>query len=136
MRPSFGMRVVVTLSHSPQGENGRCPPSVAVEWESDRVGSQEPMGELAATQDRAVASDGSVAGLGCPISIFVGGPHDEQVHRAIPEGEHIVEDPAFDPIGFYGLVRIDRGGGQVVQFFRWIEVHQASACQESHEVGK
>jgi hypothetical protein len=121
------MRAVVTLSHLPHGENCRCPASIAVEWECDRVGSEEPEGESQGTRDRAVPSEGSVTGPGCPISIFLGGPHDEQVRRAIPEGEHIVEDPAFDPIGFYGLVRIDRGIGQVVQFFRWIEVRNASA---------
>jgi hypothetical protein len=42
--------------------------------------------------------------------------------RDIPEGEHIVEDPAFDPIGFYGLAGINRDRGPVVQFYRWIEV--------------
>lgn len=117
------MRIVITLSHRPQGEDGGRPASVPVEWECDRAGSREPEGEKAATQDRVVPSEVSFKGHGCPISILLGGPHDEQVLRVIPEGEHIIEDPAFDPIGFYGLVRIDRGGGQVVQFFRWIEVH-------------
>lgn len=55
------------------------------------------------------------------VSMFMGGPHDERVRRDIPEGEHIIEDPAFDPIGFYGLTGIERGGGPVVQWYRWIE---------------
>lgn len=99
------MRLVVTLSHPLHGENRGLPSAVVVEWESERAGRQEPV----------------AGGEGPVVSIFVGGPNDERVRRDIPEGEHIVEDPAFDPIGFYGLTGIERGGAPVVQWYRWIE---------------
>jgi hypothetical protein len=99
------MRVVVTLSLCLQEEDCRCPGSVAGEWECGRADRREPD-----SGDR-----------GRVVSIFFGGPHDEHVRRDIPQGEHIVEDPAFEPLGFYGLVTIDRGGFPVVQGYRWIE---------------
>ena len=118
------MRVVVMLSHSPRGENRGFPSAVVVEWESERAGRQEPV----------------AGGEGPVVSIFLGGPHDERVRRDIPEGEHIVEDPAFDPIGFYGLTGIERSGGAVVQWYRWIDNTAESAegppASQLYDVGE
>ena len=111
MRPSSRMRLVVTLSHSPQGEHPCAPSSVAFELKCDRAARQEL----------------DCGGKGPVVSIFSGGPHDERVRRDIAEGEHIIEDPGFDLIGFYGLAGIERGGAPVVQWYRWIDNTAESA---------
>jgi hypothetical protein len=114
------MRVVINLNHPPQKADRRRPSSVVIELDREDAESQEPERDMQALQDRTGVSEDLIAEPGTPVSFFLGGPRDEHVRRDIPEGEHIVEDPAFDPLGFYGLVGIDRGGGPVVQWYRWM----------------
>ncbi len=115
------MRVVITLNpHHPRGERGR-PSTIVVALESEHTECQPPESATQAPLDGMVPAEDAFAAGGATVSILLGGPHDEQVRRGIPEGEHILEDPAFEPIGFYGLAGIDRGRGAVVQFYRWID---------------
>lgn len=115
------MRVVITLKPPYPGEDGGRPSPVVVEVGIQQAERQPPKRAFAAPPDSVVPEEDAVAADGAVVSLLLGGPHDEQVRRDIPEGEHIVEDPAFDSIGFYGLAGINRESGPVVQFYRWIE---------------
>ena len=114
------MRVVISLNLPTQVEDRDGSSSVVVEFLSEHAESGELRRDIEPGWDSAFPPEDAVAAQGSLVSILLGGPHDEQVRRDIPVGEHIVEDPAFDPIGFYGLVAIDRGGVPVVQWYRWM----------------
>jgi hypothetical protein len=123
------MRIVITLNPQHPGGDGVRPSPVVVEVDGGNVERQQPKNTAHAPLDGVVSAEDACEAAGAVISILLGGPHDEQVRRDIPEGEHIVEDPAFDPIGFYGLAGIDRGGGAVVQWYRWIGNDAAQRLQ-------
>ena len=118
------MRVVVEIHHPIAPKDRSHPAPMVVEFESEHAKCHEPERDRTAQKEVSVVSESSAAARAEVVSFFLGGPHDEQVRRAIPEGELIVEDPAFDAIGFYGLAGIDRGGGVVAQWYRWISIDE------------
>jgi hypothetical protein len=115
------MRILIKLPSACPVADRDCLASFAVEVETENPRSLERDRDLEALRDHAGDAVAAKAARAAIVSIFLGGPHDEQVRRDIAAGEHIIEDPLTDPIGFYGLVRIDRGGGPRVQWYRWIE---------------
>jgi len=119
------MRIVITLNPQHPGGDGGRPSPVVVEVDGGNVERQHPKNAAHAPLDGVVSAEDACEAAGAVVSILLGGPHDEQVRRDIPEGEHIVEDPAFDPIGFYGLASINRDSGPVVQCYRWIETERS-----------
>jgi hypothetical protein len=118
--PRFAMRVVIKLGATAAPEDCSLPLSIIISLGSAHSECEEQENNRMARQDATALSENSVAATCEVVSVFIGGPHDEQLRRDIPVGEHIVEDPAFDAIGFYGLAGIDRGGGVVAQWYRWI----------------
>lgn len=114
------MRIVITLRPPHPREDAGRPSPVVVEVDGATAERQQSANAVRAPLDDVASAEDACEAARAVVSILLGGPHDEQVRRDIPEGEHIVEDPAFDPIGFYGLAGIDRGGGAVVQWYRWI----------------
>lgn len=115
------MHILIKLPSACSVADHDCSASIVVELatESHRIVERER--DLEAPRDHAADAVAAQEARAAVVSIFLGGPHDEQVRRDIAEGEHVVEDPLTDPIGFYGLVRSDRGEESVVQWYRWIE---------------
>lgn len=115
------MRLVITLNVVPFAEKLECSsPELAHPAVGDiaRCGTQS---DYKALLERVAALETRLGSQSRAISVFFGGPYDEQVRRGIPEGEHIVEDPAFDAIGHYTLVQIDRHAMPVAQCYRWVD---------------
>ncbi|WP_396215643.1 hypothetical protein [Gemmatimonas sp.] len=114
------MHLSITLIALPQADQIGSSPAPA-EVEVQRSESGELRRDAHMLRDQVSMLESRLVAQGRPVSVFFGGPYDEMVHRGIPEGEYVVEDPAFDPIGFYGMARIDRDSVPVVQWYRWVE---------------
>ena len=123
--PPFEMRVVIRLLSSSRVERHDCSSTIEIELFAEHANEDKQEQNCTPQVDCASQAEDAQAVRGGIVSLFGGGPEDGRVRRDIPEGEHIVEDPAFDPIGFYGLVGMDRGGGSLVQWYRWISNDEA-----------
>jgi hypothetical protein len=127
MYAPFAMRVVIRLPSAYRVERRGCSSTVEIDLYTEDANG-DGQGQCRTPQLlRAFQADNAQVPRGGIVSLFFGGPDDERFRRDIPEGEHIVEDPIFDPIGFYGLEGIDRGRGSVVQWYRWISNDEAES---------
>lgn len=114
------MRLTITLSPVPEAGDRIARSSTAAHVVVDLAELEELRQVVQVLREHVDVLTSRLVTQGRPISMFLDGPHDQTVRRGIPEGEHIIEEPLFDPIGFYGLVQIDRQSVPVVQWYRWI----------------
>jgi hypothetical protein len=116
------MRIQIKLPSACPVADRDCLASIVVELATESPSGEKRERDLGVPRDHACDSMAAKPARPAIVSVRLGGPHDEQVRRDIAEGEHIFEDPAVDPIGFYGLTGINGENGPIVQFYRWIEV--------------
>lgn len=116
------MHILIKLPSACSVADHDCSASIVVELATESRSGEKRERDIGVPRDHACDSVAAKPARAAIVSVFLGGPHDEQVRRDIAEGEHIFEDPVFDPIGFYGLTGINRENGPIVQFYRWIEV--------------